>query len=214
MNKPANALTLTWVMGASVLALSLGCNPYDPDLGSAPFRCGTEDPRCPDGYVCDERSETEHVCVPDSTMIPDRPDAAVLLPDAAVFICNNDQQLEPNNSITMPTVTPIPDLRDDYPLGNLAICPTTDVDLFRFRVAETGKNVRVDLMFSAAKGSLLLDILNSSGVSIRSGIAVEGDPNLVRAVVNNVAADSYYVRVQATPGVENNYAIHIITTGP
>jgi hypothetical protein len=217
MKKPAKTLPAMMsivLMGAGLMTLIPGCNPYNPDLGSEPFRCGTDEPRCPDGYFCDERSETEHVCVTDGTIIPDRPDAMILPPDASTFICNNDLALEPNNSITQPTITPIPELRDDYPIGNLAICPTTDVDIFRFRIDQTGKSIRVDLMFSAAKGSLLLDILNSSGVSIRSGTAVDGDPNLVRAVTDNVPADVYYARVQATPGVENNYSLHIITTAP
>jgi hypothetical protein len=221
MKKPAKTvparismLRLGLLLCAGLTPLALGCNPYNPDLGSEPFRCGTDEPRCPDGYKCDERSEIEHVCVLESTVIPDRPDAMILPPDALQFTCNNDQALEPNNSITQPTITPIPELRDDYAIGNLAICPTTDVDIFRFRIDQTGKSIRVDLMFSAAKGGLLLDILNSSGVSIEAGIAVEGDPNLVRAVQGNVAADIYYARVRATPGVENNYSLHIITINP
>jgi hypothetical protein len=217
MKKPAKTLPAMMsivLMGAGLMTLAPGCNPYNPDLGSEPFRCGTSDPRCPDGYECDERDEIEHVCVLEGTIPEDRPDAMIPPPDASTFTCDNDQALEPNNAITMPTVTPIPDLRDDYPIGNLSICPTTDIDLFRFRIAETGKSIRVDMMFSAAKGGLLLDILNSSGVSIESGTAVDGDPNLVRAVVDNVPADVYYARVRATPGVENNYGLHIITTGP
>lgn len=212
MKKPATSL-IVLIMFSGAALLAAACDPYSPDLGREPFLCGTDEPRCPEGYFCDERSETEHVCVQDGTSVPNRPDA-MAAPDATPFLCNNDQALEPNNSITMATVTPIPELRDDYPLGNLAVCPTTDVDVYRFRIDETGKNIRVDLSFSAIKGSLLLDILNSAGISIRSGTAVEGDPNLVRAIVENRPADTYYVQVQATPGVENNYSLNIITTGP
>lgn len=39
---------------ATLLAIGslTACNAYDPDLGPAPFLCGTAEPRCPDGYDC------------------------------------------------------------------------------------------------------------------------------------------------------------------
>jgi hypothetical protein len=56
--------------------------------------------------------------------------------------------------------------------------------------------------------------LNSTGVSVRQGEAVDGNPNIVRATILSAAPGTYYAEVRATPGVENNYSIHIITTGP
>ena len=37
-----------------VIAVSvvIGCTSYDPDLSATPFYCGTDDPKCPDGYTC------------------------------------------------------------------------------------------------------------------------------------------------------------------
>lgn len=212
MNKSKTASTL--LLGLGLVLAGFGCDSYDPDLGDEPFRCGAEEPKCPEGYTCDVRSETEQICVKIGTDIPDRPDAGEQEPDAQSFSCNNDLSIEPNNAITMPTITPIPNLRDDYPLAGLAICPTTDVDMFRFRIDRPGKNIRVDMELEAGHGSLLLDILNASGIAISPGTAVDGNPNLIRAEVLTVAADTYYARVKATPGVENNYSIHIITTGP
>ena len=36
-------------LAASALA---ACNPYDPDLGSHPFKC-SNDGTCPEGYTCE-----------------------------------------------------------------------------------------------------------------------------------------------------------------
>ncbi len=201
---------LALFLSAGALAFAMGCNPYDPDIGEVPFRCGTEDPPCPDGYVCDDTAEPK-VCVREGTNIPDRVDGGPGQPDAGMFVCNDDSPLEVNNTIAEPTVTPIPDLRDDYELVGLAICPATDVDVFRLRVAQTGRTIQADINFNAGQGSLLLDILNAQGVSIRAGMAVNGNPNNVRAEVPNVPADTYYVQVQGTPGVQNNYSIYINT---
>jgi hypothetical protein len=34
------------------LAALAACTPYDPSLPDAPFLCATDEPRCPDGFVC------------------------------------------------------------------------------------------------------------------------------------------------------------------
>lgn len=206
----------TW---AGVAALVAACNPYNPQLPDEPYRCGTDEPRCPAGYACDVRSETEQICVPDGVVIPDRPDAAPVVPDSGPFVCNDDGAIDDNNTIGTATLTPIPDIRDDYELVGLAVCPTTDVDIYQFRVDQSGKNLRVDIRFRPENGTLLLDVLNSSGLSITSGMAIGQDPDdptltVVQAVVMNMAADTYYAQVQATPGVQNNYGIFMLTTGP
>jgi hypothetical protein len=43
-----------------VLALLAGCEA--PDLGEAPVYCNVYEPRCPEGYSCEQRGEGE-VCV-------------------------------------------------------------------------------------------------------------------------------------------------------
>lgn len=204
----------TLCLGAAALVAS-ACNPYDPNLPTEPFRCGTEEPRCPDGYKCDIRSETEQICVPENSEIPsDRPDASVPEPDAMAFVCNDDSQIDNNNTIGTATQTPIPALSDDYELVGLSICPTTDVDIYTFRIDMSGKNLVVDVEYESSRGALLLDILNSSGLTITEGAILDGNPNVIRAAINDMAADIYYAQVSATPGAENNYSIHISTSGP
>lgn len=206
-------------MWAGIAAMAAACNPYNPQLPDEPFRCGTTAPICPEGYVCDERSESERICVPDGVQLPNRPDAAPSNVDAAPFVCNDDGPIDDNNTIGTATATPIPDIRNDYELVGLSVCPTTDLDIYRFRIDQSGKNLRVDIRFRPENGTLLLDVLNSSGLSITSGMAIGADPDdptltVVQAIVTNMAADTYYAQVQATPGVENNYSIFLLTTGP
>lgn len=193
-------------------ATAPGCNPYDPSLPDVPFRCGTEEPRCPDSYTCVEHSASQQLCERENA--DNAPDAGVGPDGSSSFVCNDDSEIERNDSISDPTITPIPTLDDKYELAGLAICPDTDIDVFRFSIDQTGKNVRVEITFNAGNGELLLDVLNSTGVSIRSGSPVTGDAGLVRAEVANLPAGTYYAQVRAPAGTENNYGIFIQTTGP
>ena len=196
------------LLGAVAVA---ACNPYDPSLPDEPFRCGTDEPTCPDGYVCDVRSASEKICVEEGSVTDvDAGDTG-----DAPFYCLNDDQIEPNETINAATPIPIPDQGDDYQLQGLAVCPDVDVDVFRFRTAVTGKNVTVDIAYNASRGQLRLDILNSGGQSIREGTASPENPDLLTASVTNLPAGVYYAQLQpAADGIENNYGITITTTGP
>ena len=120
--------------------------------------------------------------------------------------------IEPNDSITNPTVTPIPDFGDDYELVGLTICPDTDVDVFRFRVDITGKNATVTLSYPSVYGTLDLAILNSTGVSIREG-APSANPDIVNASVQNLPSGTYYAQVSAGAAwVTNTYDIEFVVT--
>ena len=205
-------------LGVLAAALVLGCNPYDPNLGDRPFRCGTDSPRCPEGFSCvaDEQNPVFEVCVREGaspTVDAGEPGA----PDAMMgpFTCNDDSEIEPNDSTAAATTTPIPDQADTYRLVALAICPAGDVDVFRFRVDESGRNIRVEVEYTQAQGQLVLDILNSTGVSIKTG--TQESPTLLSAEVANAPSGVYYAQVQADPAIpttENNYNVEIITSGP
>ncbi|MEM9490300.1 MAG: hypothetical protein AAGC55_14235, partial [Myxococcota bacterium] len=214
--KPTIKLPALVVLPWAVAALAAGCNPYNPELGDQPFQCGTVDPTCPEGYRCVERSEEVRVCVQDGLPDPPPIDAAPVEIDAPTFLCaNDDSLLGPNNDINNPTGTPIPDLVDEYELVGLGICPNTnDVDVFQFRL-DGIKNIQVDIEFLAERGTLALDILNSSGVPLAQGVPVGGDQSRLRATVASANAGFHYARVQAaTLGVVNNYQISIVTSVP
>lgn len=201
----------TTVVSAALAILAVACSPYSPDLGDTPFRCGSDEPRCPEDYVCDD-SQNPAVCV--ASNANGGADARPSTGDGGNLACNDDSQLEPNDSITDPTITPIPDFGPDYELVALAICPDTDVDVFRFRIDVTGKNATVDVTYSSNRGTLVLDILNSTGVSIRQGAPAGGNNDVLRAEVANLPSGVYYARVGGAAGATNNYSISIKTTGP
>lgn len=200
-------------IGAAALVAAAGCDSYNPDLGNAPFRCGTSEPRCPSGYECVQASESEQVCVKKGSN-REQPDAGSdEEPDARPFTCNDDSEIEPNESLANPFPTPIPEFQDEVSYVGLAICPDDDIDVFRFGIDQSGKNLRVDLSYQSNQGELLLDVLNSNGSSIRMGTPASGDPDLLRAEIPNMPQGTYYVQVRAPAGIQNNYGIDIVTTG-
>jgi hypothetical protein len=68
---------LPWRVVGGLLILAASCSPYDPSLPSRPFRCGDQEPRCPDGYTCVAQASGPMVCSKDG----EAPDAGV--PDAS-----------------------------------------------------------------------------------------------------------------------------------
>jgi hypothetical protein len=185
-----------------ILLVFAACDPFSPDLGDAPFRCGA-DGECPDGYQCIIYSQAQRVC---ERLGGDPGD-----PDSGVPVqCNDDSQVEPND--TSPWVTPIPASRNDLTLIGLAICPTTDVDLYRFGIDVNGKNVRVTVTTEVAAGALSLQILRQNQV-IGNGAVVS--PTEIELSLGNLATDSYDVKIAAgAAGVQNNYSLEIVTCGP
>jgi hypothetical protein len=171
-----------------------GCSPYDPDLGAEPFLCGTDEPRCPDGYVCVTRVG-EQVCERDAVVGDAGGDGNLL--------CSGDTN-EPNETIESSTTTPAP-------MTNAVICPASDIDIFQLDAATTGMNVRVEVGYESARGELVVDLLNSTGISVRTATRVNNDPNKLRADFENVAEGTYYGRVKGT-GALNNYSVTLIVT--
>jgi hypothetical protein len=196
---------------STLAAIWMACDPYSPNLGDHPFRCGTDEPRCPAHYVCVEYSSTVQLCEPeDSEAVPDAGDDS----DGTPFECGADDSLEPNDSITDPTITPIPDFGPSYELVGLQVCPDTDIDVFRFRTDVVGKNVAVTVSYPSANGLLTLELLNSSGAVIRAGTA-SGNPDVLEATVANLAIGTYFAKVASSgAGIENDYSIEIVTSGP
>ncbi|HUQ02516.1 MAG TPA: hypothetical protein VM261_08475 [Kofleriaceae bacterium] len=174
------------------------CNPYDPDLGSAPFECGNDEPRCPEGYTCVEYSDTNRVC--EKSEGEDNTDAA-----GGNFQCANDTSIEPNNDVMTAFVTPIPQM-PMYSLVGLAVCPTGDRDHFRFSIASNGQNFEAQVSGVASRSSLKLEVLTSAGAVVATGAPVSGTPQVVRVEIQNrLAIGDYIVRVESQDSTENNY---------
>lgn len=201
-------LAYTTILAAALAVTA--CDPYDPNLGDHPFRCGANG-ECPEKYVCVDYSETVRLCEPKNS--PNVPDGGVHT-DGTPYHCGSDDSIEPNDSITDPTITPIPDFGDDYELVGLQICPDTDLDIFRFRTDVVGKTVVVTITYPSNQGLLALDILNSGGDVIKSGTPT-GNPDAIEARIDNLPASTYFAQVSSgAAGVENDYSIDIVTSGP
>lgn len=185
---------------APALALTLlaACNPYDPDLGKTPFRCGMSDPVCPDGYACNASG----VCVQDLSDV-----------DASTqFSCSDDGMLEPNDMHTRAFVTPIPGASMMYSLLGMALCPAGDVDHYQFGVTQNGTNLEAQVVSVAGRTPLELNLLTTSGAVIATGISDAATPQKVRLEVSNrLAAGSYVIQVKTPDMTENNYDIVIKT---
>jgi hypothetical protein len=185
----------------AVTAAATGCSPYDPELGDQPFLCGDREPRCPDGYVCVERIGSDQVCQSEAAVSDAGGDGNLQ--------CSGDT-LEPNDTIETATIIPIPDA-GEMQMRTAVVCPATDRDIYRLNVDVTGKNVRVEVNYESSAGQLVVDLLNSTGISIRTGTASATNPDRVRADFTNLAQGTYYGRVQGM-GMVNNYAATFIVT--
>jgi hypothetical protein len=186
------------IAGVAASALT-GCDPYSPDLGPTPFKCGSGDPVCPDGYTCNVAAD---VCEATGT-------GATI--DAPAFQCSVDRT-EPNNMPAQPYITPIPGSGPNYGLTGLSICPATDKDLFRFTVSQAGINLEASIVGMADRAPLSVDLLNSSGVVIATGAPVAGATQQVHLeVINRLAIGDYFVRVGSADATENNYNAEIKT---
>lgn len=78
-------MTRLIALGLGLVALA-ACSPYDPSLPPAPFLCGDQEPRCPDGYTCVADRDGKRVCragdaAPDAG-IPDAASRAAAAPDS------------------------------------------------------------------------------------------------------------------------------------
>ncbi len=197
---------------AAIGILLAACNTFDPDLGNAPFRCGIDNPRCPDGYECVVYSASEEICERKGDDPGVRPDGGGGgSADARDFVCNNDESLEPNEAITQARDIIIPSGPDGLRYVSVAICPSTDQDYFVYDNQTMGTNLIVEIEYQSARGLLALDILNSTGVSINSAMPAGGNPNILRATVSNLSVNKFYAQVRAMEGSENNYSIQFLT---
>ncbi|HTJ43890.1 MAG TPA: hypothetical protein VL463_17410 [Kofleriaceae bacterium] len=190
--------TLAFLLSACAFA---ACNPYDPNLGGRPFKCGTSEPRCPDGYTC-VGTGTSAVCELNGT-----PDAHAPAIDGSHVQCGTDTSIEPNDDIAHALQTPVRNQQADYTLAKLALCPSTDVDMFGFNTTSVGQNVRVTLTYDPGNGALNMKLLTRQGQP--AGFDGQPSGNTVVIVTNRLSVDQWYVQVSAASGVENNYDLDI-----
>lgn len=210
---PPKALHLAAILAmATLLGGSSACNSFDPNLGATPFRCGTDSPRCPDNYTCVTYSADDEICESNSGAV-DRADSGPSNGDADPqdLTCNNDSEIEPNNSIDSPTITTIPS-SGPFRLVNLAICPTGDQDYFQFIVEANGVDAVVEINYMSNRGTLGLELLTGNGTILSTGAPVSGNSDILRVAIPNIPQDTYFARVFGEVGIQNNYVFEISLT--
>jgi hypothetical protein len=186
-----------------LLSLLVGCSPFDPDLGGVPYKCGPEEPRCPEGYTCQTIGTTE-VCVAPEGPGPDGMTSG--------FMCADDSLLEgtsKNDSISTAYATPVAQQRNDIAFAGVAICPEGDKD--NFLIVTTVANSNIEVITSWDSGMpVSVSILNNSGMSINNGTA--SGENMIRAFAANLPVGQYYANAYASATAKNNYRISIKVT--
>ena len=190
-----------------VAVAAIGCSPYDPELGAHPFLCANTRPRCPDGYVCVPAAGSDEICA----LSEASPDGGTGGGDSGLQ-CDVDNGREPNDSIDVATL--ISDTGGTAPI-DAVLCPETDIDVYHLTVDATGEAIRVDVSYDSTHGPLQIDLLNSTGLVIRSATRVGNDPDHLRVDFANLAAGTYFARVESMPpGFRTNYQVtFLVTTG-
>jgi hypothetical protein len=191
---------------AATAALA-ACNSFDPQLGTAPFKCGVAEPRCPDDFTCVQQSPGVDLCVSTSQDPSTLPDGGI----SGQFSCENDNEIEPNNTTQVATQTTIPDQAMTYRLVGLAICPASDQDIFEFRI-DGGALATITATAEVGNGDgvIAVEILNELGASVRMGMADPQNPKSIVAQLNNApVGEIYFVRISGDGVGENNYNIQI-----
>jgi hypothetical protein len=184
---------------AGTLLLAPGCNPYDPQLPQVPFLCGTDDPRCPEGFEPVNVSATRCECHEEGT-------GPTELPDAGPLDCNDDSSFEPNEDVLEATPTAIGASTSTI-FNDMAICPGSDQDVFRMMINTANTTIDVQLDFDPDYGVLALEILNPQSAVVGSGTSV-GEGQLRATAVASVPG-TYYTRVKSATMETNNYDLRM-----
>lgn len=183
---------------ASIL-VAAGCTSYAPDLGPSPFKCGDAEPRCPDGYTCDEAAMGGPACVKEGT------DAPQIDASTDTFQCANENGIEPNDTKDSAFVTPVAGTRMDFTLGPVGICTDGDKDYYKVDVPA---NTNLEVISSWESGQPVGVSINSSA-DVPLINATMRDAMSMRACAAGLQAGSYYARTSAAAGVRNNYRLSI-----
>lgn len=182
----------------SVLALA-ACSPYEPDLGPAPFKCGDSDPRCPDGYTCNEAAAAGPTCekVGGGGGTVDAPPSG--------FQCANETGIEPNDSTATAFATPVAGMKTDFMLGPVSICTDGDRDYYKIELSTTSN---VEIITSWDSGQPV-NIALVSMADTQLAVGTPATETSLRACAVALPPNIYFAKASAGAGVKNNYRLAI-----
>ena len=197
--------SLSFLLGFPVLAAVLSaCNGYDPQLPGRAFACDTVEPRCPEGYSCQDEGMGTMVCFSDS--------GGVIDAGLVGFQCADDSILEgagKNDTIQTAYATPVAIQRKDISFAGLAICPEGDKDTYVVNITSMGQNLEAVSSWESGM-PISVSILGGGGATLTNGTS--SGANSLRAYVANLPTGSYYVQTYAASNVKNNYKVTIAVT--
>lgn len=179
-------------------ALLAACSPYSPDLGYAPFTCGSADPQCPDGYVCMPTGSAQTpTCIAPGGTAPDGGGSG------SNVQCADDSNLEPNNTVQQAYLIgqfPVINGVKTLTLAGLAICPSGDKDTYAVNPTATSQTLAAEVEFDANQAVLQVNIINAStGQPVVSGAANGQGKNKVALANVPTGAGPTYVQVIVSP---------------
>lgn len=196
-----------------LLVLTAACSPYSPDLGTAPFLCGSGTPKCPDGYTCQTNLDNtgKDVCVKNGAMAPDGAG-----PNS---MCADDSQIETSNGANNDTiatayVTPVATARGNIDFAGLSICPAGDLDFYEVQLTKT-QNIDVVMTYESWGGVLQGNIQTGGGAPVAVLSPQSGMERTMHGNVQNLPAGAYYVEITGPAGTgetRNNYTLTITVT--
>jgi hypothetical protein len=183
-----------------IAVIATGC--YSPNLSNEPFACGSDTPQCPDGYDCMS-----------GTCVKSGGNAVVQVDAGSGSSGCPDEPAEPNNSYTAPFVTPVASQFKTWKLTGLAICPAGDIDVYAL-TTNAMQTLTASITYGASGEPLDMQLLDSNGMTMKNGTAMQGMTNVVSASVADLPTNmTYYVFVQAsTAGNQNTYSLDIAVT--
>lgn len=187
-------------MRALILISLAACSPYSPDLGTAPFLCGSAAPQCPDGYSCSGMNGSGQMLCMKSGAGVDATDTSK---------CANDSSVEGmNRNDTIATAFPLPSPLPQNPflLAGLAICPMGDKDNYSLVLDATMSEIKVDMTYETWGSPLQGAILNSAGTPIKPMTALAGMADTMEADAASLPPDMYFIQIfgpTSAPGIDN-----------
>lgn len=186
--------------------LVASCDGYNPDLGETPFRCGTDEPRCPDGY------EPESAAAPVNCVCRRAGGGgggSMVDAMGGSFQCHDDSATtgDPGGNETPESATPttIGTGSTTAVFPNMSICPGTDVDVYSVQLAG-GRAFQARISFSDLQGLLQIDLLNLQSSTVATGT---NTPNEATVTYTPQTSGTYFVRVKSMGGAQNNYSLQM-----
>lgn len=187
---------MTKVLLTSCFAAFLAsCNPYDPDLGAAPFLCAGQEPFCPDGYECVRGDDNRSIC------------QAIFVPGGD---CDGIDGTEPNDTIASSYSAGIPPA-SNFHLLNVELCPSNDIDLFEVVVTDDD-----DFIFGEVKTlngfAVEVGIIAADGTVVEA--ATQTTPGTYSFETDGLSSGAYYLRIRPIGGVTGTYELNISVATP